>query len=70
LDTFERCVRADRYDGFVREQADNASKRGINSTPTLLVTGPNGKTVTLSTEQTFTPAQFEQAVADAAAGKT
>jgi protein-disulfide isomerase len=66
LTTFERCVRDDRYEGFALQQADNASKAGISSTPTLLVTGPNGKTVQLSGEQTFVPAAFRQAVADAA----
>jgi protein-disulfide isomerase len=70
FDTFERCVRDGTYEGFARRQAENASKRGVNSTPTVFVTGPNGKTVQLSGAQTLTPALFEQAVADAAAGNT
>jgi protein-disulfide isomerase len=70
FDTFEKCVRAGTYEGFVRQQAENASKRGVNATPTVFVTGPNGKTVQLTIDQTLTPALFEQAVADAAAGKT
>jgi protein-disulfide isomerase len=69
FDTFEKCVRAGTYEGFARRSAENASKRGINSTPTVLVTGPNGRTVQLSGDQTLTPAAFRQAVADAAAGK-
>jgi protein-disulfide isomerase len=68
--TFEQCVRAGTYEGFVRRQAENASKRGVNATPTVFVTGPNGKTVELTIDQALTPALFEQAVADAAAGKT
>lgn len=70
FDTFEKCVRANTYEGFVLRSADNASKRGIHQTPTLLITGPNGKTFEMSTEQTLTPVAFEQAVADVAAGKT
>jgi protein-disulfide isomerase len=70
FDTFEKCVRAGTYEGFARRQAENASKRGVNSTPTVFLTGPNGKTVQLSTEDALTPALFEQAVAAVAAGKT
>ncbi len=67
FDTFEKCVRANRYEGFVRRSAENASKRGINSTPTLLVKGPDGKTYQLTPEQTATPATFKQVIADIAA---
>jgi protein-disulfide isomerase len=70
FDEFEKCVRAGTYEGFARRQAENASKRGVNQTPTIFVTGPNGKTVQLEGDQVLTPALFEQAVADAAAGKT
>lgn len=70
FDTFEKCVRAGTYEGFARQQAENASKRGVNSTPTVFVTGPNGKTVQLDIDQTLTPALFERAVSDAATGKT
>jgi protein-disulfide isomerase len=70
FDRFERCVRSDRYDGFVRQSADNASKRGVNSTPTLFITGPDGETAEMSREQLLSPAAFEQAVNDAAANKT
>jgi len=66
FDAFEQCVRADRYEGFVRRSADNASKRGVNSTPTLFITGPNGNTAEMTPEQLSTVAQFEQAIADAA----
>jgi protein-disulfide isomerase len=68
--TFEKCVRAGTYEGFVLRSADNASKQGIHQTPTLLVTGPNGKTSELTAAQLSSPAQFEQAISDAAAGKT
>ena len=68
--TFEKCVRSNKYEGFVRRSAENASKRGINSTPTLLVNGPDGKTYQLSPEQTATPAAFEKVIADIAAQKT
>ena len=70
FDTFQKCVRANTYEGFVRRSAENASKRGINQTPTLLATGPDGKTFAMSSEQTLTPSAFEQAIADVAAGKT
>jgi protein-disulfide isomerase len=70
FDTFEKCVNAGTYEGFVRKSAENASKRGINSTPTVLMTGPNGKTVQVDGAPLASPAQFEQAVADVAAGKT
>jgi protein-disulfide isomerase len=69
FDRFSKCVRSNTYDGFVRQQAEAASKRGINQTPTLLLTGPSGKTFELSGAQTATPAQFKQAIADVAAGK-
>lgn len=36
---FEQCVRDDRYIGFVRAQTDDASKRGVASTPTVFVNG-------------------------------
>ena len=40
LDTFEQCVRSDRYDGFVRRQTENTSKnKGVTSTPTVFVNG-------------------------------
>ena len=65
FDTFEQCVRSNRYDGYVRRQAENASKRGIHQTPTVFVNGRQ-----LSNEQVFVPSVFEQAVADAAAAKT
>jgi protein-disulfide isomerase len=29
FDTFERCVRDGTYEGFARQQAENASKRGV-----------------------------------------
>jgi len=70
FDEFEDCVRDGTYEGFARRQAENASKRGVNSTPTVFVTGPNGKTVQLQGAAVTTPALFEQAVADAAAGRT
>jgi protein-disulfide isomerase len=70
FDTFEKCVRANTYEGFVRRSAENGSKRGINQTPTLLVTGPSGKTFELGTQQLASAAAFEQAIADVAAGKT
>ena len=68
--TFEKCVRAGTYEGFVRKSAENASKRGVNQTPTLFITGPNGKTVPMTDSQILTPDQFKAAVADTAAGKT
>jgi protein-disulfide isomerase len=66
FDRFEQCVRSDRYDGFVRQSADSASKRGVNSTPTLFITGPNGNTTEMGREQLANPAAFERAVNDAA----
>jgi protein-disulfide isomerase len=66
FDRFEQCVRSDRYDGFVRQSADNASKRGVNSTPTLFITGPNGNTTQMSSDALVNPAAFEQAVNAAA----
>ncbi len=68
--TFEQCVKAKTYEGFVRKSADNASKRGVNQTPTLFITGPNGKTAQMTDTQILTPDQFKAAVADTAAGKT
>jgi protein-disulfide isomerase len=70
FNAFEKCVRANTYEGFVRRSADNASKRGINATPTLLVKGPDGKTYELTSEQTATPAAFEQVIASISAKKT
>lgn len=70
FDAFEKCVRANTYEGFVRRSAENASKRGVVQTPTVLVTGPKGKTVELSGEQMATPASFKQAIADSTSGKT
>ncbi|MGZ4753720.1 MAG: DsbA family protein [Acidimicrobiia bacterium] len=64
---FEKCVRAKTYDGFVRKSADDASKRGVSGTPTVYITGPNGKTGELSIADALTPALFKQAVAQAAA---
>jgi protein-disulfide isomerase len=69
-DSFEKCVKAKTYEGFVRRSADQASQRGVNATPTLFISGPHGKAVQMSDEQILTPAAFKQAVADAAAGKT
>jgi protein-disulfide isomerase len=66
FDRFEQCVRDGTYDGFVRQSADNASKRGVNSTPTLFITGPNGNTTEMTREQLQSPAAFEQAVNAAA----
>jgi protein-disulfide isomerase len=66
FDRFEQCVRSNRYEGFVRQQAENASKRGVNSTPTLFITGPNGNTTQMTPEQLASPAAFQQAVNDAA----
>jgi protein-disulfide isomerase len=66
FDRFEECVRSNRYEGFVRQSAENASKRGVNSTPTLFVTGPNGNTAEMSPEQLANPQAFQQAVSDAA----
>jgi protein-disulfide isomerase len=65
FDTFEQCVRSNRYEGYVRQQAENASKRGIHQTPTVFVNGRE-----LTNEQVFVASAFEQAVADAAAAKT
>ena len=70
FDTFEKCVRAGTYEGFVRRSADNASKRGVNATPTLFITGPDGQTRPMADNQLLTPAQFKAAVAESAAGKT
>jgi protein-disulfide isomerase len=70
FDTFEKCVHAGTYEGFVRQSADNASKRGVNQTPTLFITGPNGQTKQMTDDQILTPAQFKAAVAETAAGKT
>jgi protein-disulfide isomerase len=70
FDTFEKCVRANTYDGFVRRSAENGSKRGIHQTPTLLVTGPSAKTFELGDQQLASSVAFEQAIADVAAGKT
>lgn len=40
LTTFDECVRADRYDGFVRRQTENTSKnKGVTRTPTVFVNG-------------------------------
>jgi protein-disulfide isomerase len=40
LTTFERCVRSDRYAGFVRAQTENTSKnKGVSQTPTVFVNG-------------------------------
>ena len=33
FDTFEKCVRGEPYEGFVRQSAENASKRGVNRHP-------------------------------------
>jgi protein-disulfide isomerase len=66
FDRFEQCVRDGTYDGFVRQSADNASKRGVNSTPTLFITGPNGNTTEMTREQLQNRAAFQQAVNDAA----
>jgi protein-disulfide isomerase len=68
--SFEKCVRAKTYEGFVRRSAENASQRGVNQTPTLYISGPNGKAVQMSDQQILTPAGFKAAVADAASGKT
>lgn len=66
FDTFEKCVRSNRYEGFVRDQAEAASKRGIHQTPTVFVTGPNGKTTELTGQDLSSVAQFKQAIASAA----
>jgi protein-disulfide isomerase len=40
LGPFERCVRSDRYAGFVTRQTENTSKqRGVTQTPTVFVDG-------------------------------
>jgi protein-disulfide isomerase len=70
FDSFEQCVRAGTYEGFVRRSAENASKRGVNATPTLFITGPNGKTRPMTDNEILTPEQFKGAVANAAAEKT
>lgn len=70
LNTFKACVKSKKYEGFVRRSADDASKRGVNQTPTVFATGPNGKAVELTGVQTETPAQFKQAIADIAANKS
>jgi protein-disulfide isomerase len=70
FDAFEKCVHAKTYEGFVRRSAENASKRGVNQTPTLFITSSDGSTRQMTDDETLTPAQFKAAVADAAAGKT
>ncbi len=45
FDAFEQCVRVERYEGFVRRSAENASKRGIEPTPTLFINGPDREDV-------------------------
>jgi protein-disulfide isomerase len=68
--SFEQCVHAGTYEGFVRKSAENASKRGVNQTPTLFITNSDGKTRQMTDNEILTPAQFKAAVADAASGKT
>ncbi|HZJ26170.1 MAG TPA: thioredoxin domain-containing protein [Acidimicrobiia bacterium] len=59
LPTFEECVREDRYDDLVREQSDNAAKKGVKTTPTIFV---NGEEL-----ENPTPARLTAAVDSAAA---
>ncbi len=68
--TFAKCVKAKTYEGFVRRSADQASQRGVNQTPTLFISGRDGKAGPMSDAQIGSPAAFKQAVADVAAGKT
>jgi protein-disulfide isomerase len=37
--SFAKCVRAGRYDGWVRTNTDAASQRGVTGTPTVFVNG-------------------------------
>jgi len=53
---FTSAVRSGRYDGYVAQVEDNASKRGVTGTPTIKV---NGKT--LSSDQ-LVPDAFKAAV--------
>ena len=40
LTTFEKCVRSDRYAGFVARQTEETSKnKGVTQTPTVFVNG-------------------------------
>jgi protein-disulfide isomerase len=60
LSEFERCVRSNRYEGWVRKQTEQASKRGIRSTPTVFVNGRE-----LSLAESLDPSTFEQIVSSA-----
>jgi protein-disulfide isomerase len=62
LTQFERCVRSGRYEGWVQQQTEAASKRGVNQTPTVLI---NGKAV--SDADLASPAAFRAAIDRAAA---
>lgn len=37
--SFATCVRGGRFDGWVRQQTDAASRRGVTGTPTVLING-------------------------------
>lgn len=54
--TFDRCVVQDNHKALVEAMTEDASKKGINATPTLIV---NGKTID------NTLAAYQKAVADA-----
>lgn len=57
-DTFEQCVRDDRYVDWVKQEHSAAGDRGINSTPTVLV---DGRELTRDPNE-YTPDGLRQAV--------
>jgi protein-disulfide isomerase len=60
---FATCVHAGRYDGWVRQQTDAASKRGVTGTPTVLVNGRQVSNATVADPARLT------ALVDQAAGR-
>jgi protein-disulfide isomerase len=53
LEAFSRCVRAGRYEGWVRQQTEAASKRGINATPTVFIDGREAGATELASAAAF-----------------